>query len=91
MLRTRMCWVGLLAMLAAGCAVQTDGSPTAVATEELPPELQPVITDSPPTTAAPAGIDVPIWFYNTQDQVLETVTRTVEKPEATVEDALREL
>lgn len=92
MRRRGVLWtLATLAIAAAGCAVPTDGSPTAVATEELPPELQPEVTDAPATTVASVGTEVPIWFYNTQDQVLETVTRTVEQSSVDVEDALREL
>ncbi|MGI9600780.1 MAG: hypothetical protein ACR2QE_02765 [Acidimicrobiales bacterium] len=76
-------------VLAAACSVPTEDAATPVDPGDVPPELQPVVTQTTQTTLPPIGTDVPLYLYNTQTQRLEAVERTVEQEAVDVADALR--
>ena len=81
---------GAVTLLSA-CSVPTSESATAVAPDDLPPELQPVVTQSSTTSMPPTGADVTIYLYNTETRVLEPVVRLVPTESVTVNTAMTEL
>jgi len=89
--RTIVPLVAAALTLLSACSVPTSESATAVAPDDLPPELQPVVTQSSTTSIPPTGAEVTIYLYNTETRVLEPVVRRVPTESVTVNTAMTEL